>query len=212
MENLEKMNCNACETSKDKLFNIIIYLVIIIINYENINRFLKSFEKKKEKKEEKKWDVWTEETKHEEKDPNKWYIIPGDTAARYKGEWKNGLANGRGIKEIYGSTDTNHSVMEGNFVDGYIDGFGTQTYDITRDEELFAPYYEGEFKSGYQHGKGKYYYGTGCYREGTLIHGKFEGKGIYYCKNRNQTWIGEYVDDVRNLDNGEWHDGEITMK
>jgi hypothetical protein len=198
------MNCNACEISKHKLFNIIIYLVVFIINYESIKRYLNSFEKKKEKK----WNVWTEETKHEDKDPIKWYIIPGNITCRYKGEWKNGLANGRGIKEIYGTTDNDHSIMKGNFVDGYIDGYGTQTYDITKDEELFEPYYEGEFKSGYQHGKGIYYYGTGCYREGTLINGKFEGKGIYYCKKRNQTWVGNYVDDVRDLDSGEWRDGE----
>ena len=209
--NSNNSNNNTCEAStrlfRVKLYNIIVYLILIIINYKSINRYLnKLFNTKKAKD----WDIWTEETRYDEKDNNIWYIIPGRTACRYKGEWKNGLANGKGVKEYYGSSESDHSIVEGNFVDGYIDGFGRQTYDKSRDEEIIAPYYEGEFKDGVQHGNGAYYYGNGCYRKGNLVEGKFEGKGIYYCSIKNQTWVGDYVNDKR--ENGTWNDGELTLE
>jgi hypothetical protein len=200
---------------------MMVYLCIYVINYKRINAYFnkkeekveeKVEEDKKEEEKEKDWDVWTKETKHKEKDVNKWYIIPGRNACRYKGEWLNGFANGKGIKEIYGSTDNNHSIIECNFVNGYVNGYGKQTYDITADHEHFAPYYEGEFKNGYQHGNGTYYYGNGCYRKGNLVEGKFEGNGIYYDSYIKRTWVGTYVDDKRDLDNGVWYDGEQKME
>jgi hypothetical protein len=45
-----------------------------------------------------------------------------------------------------------------------------------------------------------------------LVKGKFEGKGIYYNSYKKETWVGNYVDDVRDLDNGVWYDGEIKME
>lgn len=201
-----------------KFIYIMIYLCIYAINYKRVNEYFnKKMEEKVEdededEKDKKDWDVWTKETRYLEKDVNKWYIILGSVVARYKGEWANGVANGKGVKEYLGSTGCSHSVLECNFVDGCANGYGTQTYDITADHERFAPYYEGEFKNGQQHGNGTYYYGDGCYRKGNLVKGKFEGKGIYYDSYKKRTWIGNYVDDVRDLDNGVWYDGEIKME
>ena len=202
------MNINVCEASSDKLVNAIVYLAILIIIYKSICKLLQMFSVKKEKD----WDVWTEETKHEEKDINKWYYIIGDSVNRYKGEWSNGLANGKGVREYFGSPGVSHSIIECNFVDGSANGYGKQTFDITQDDERFAPYYEGEFKNGKHHGNGTYYYGNGCYRKGNLIEHKFEGKGIYYDSFKNRTWVGTYVDDVRDLDNGFWIKGKVSLE
>ena len=203
------MNINVCEASSNKLVNAIVYLAILIIIYKSICKLLQMFSMKKEKD----WDIWTEETKHEEKDINKWYYIIGVSVCRYKGEWSNGLANGKGVREYFGSSDTiSHSIIECNFVDGSANGYGKQTFDITQDDERFAPYYEGEFKNGKHHGNGTYYYGNGCYRKGNLIEHKFEGKGIYYDSFKNRTWVGTYVDDVRDLDNGVWIKGKVSLE
>ena len=199
-----------------KFIYMMTYICIYAINYKRINDF---FNKKEETVEEdndeedkKDWDVWTKETRYLEKDVNKWYIILGSELARYKGDWADGVANGKGIKEYLGSTGNSHSIIEGNFVNGSANGYGTQTFDITADHERFAPYYEGEFKNGKQHGKGTYHYGNGCYRKGNLVKGNFEGKGIYYDSYKNRTWVGTYVDDIRDLDNGVWYNGELTLE
>jgi hypothetical protein len=192
-----------------KFIYMMIYLCIYVINYKRINAY---FNKKEEKVEEKDWDIWTEETKHEKKDVNKWYYVLGDLVYRYKGEWANGWVDGKGTKEIYGSPGVSHSILECNFVDGLANGYGKQTFDITEDHEHFAPYYEGEFKNGYQNGNGTYHYGDGCYRKGNLVEGKFEGKGIYYDSYKKRTWVGIYVDDKRDLDNGLWIKGELTTE
>lgn len=199
---------NVCEPSSNKLANAIVYLAIVIVIYKSICKLLQMFTAKKEKN----WDVWTEETKHEKKDINKWYYVLGDLVYRYKGEWANGWVDGKGTKEIYGSPGVSHSILECNFVDGLANGYGKQTFDITQDNERFAPYYEGEFKNGKQHGNGTYYYGDGCYRKGNLIEHKFEGKGIYYDSYKKKTWVGTYVDDVRDLNNGVWIKGEVSLE
>ena len=214
MEFINIQNCKVSNNDIDvfrKLIYIVLYLCIYTINYERVNAY---FNKKEEKVEEKDWDVWTEETKHEEKDVNKWYyVLGGVSVCRYKGEWVNGLANGKGVREYFGSSDTiSHSIIECNFVDGSANGYGKQTFDITADHERFKPYYEGDFKNGKHHGNGTYHYGNGCYRKGNLIEHKFEGKGIYYDSYKKKTWVGTYVDDVRDLNNGVWIKGEVSLE
>ena len=215
-----KSQIYMCE-SNSQLFNekylisIIVFLVTCIIYYKNIENFINSSVKKEEKVEEKEkdWDIWTEETRYKEKDVNKWYYyVLGDLVYRYKGEWANGLANGKGVKEYFGSSDNSHSILKCNFVDGWANGYGTQTYDITADHERFAPYYEGEFKNGNQHGNGTYYYGDGCYRKGNLVKNKFEGNGIYYDSYKKRTWVGTYIDDIRDIDNGVWIKGKVSLE
>jgi hypothetical protein len=135
-----------------------------------------------------------------ENDVNTWYKFD-DGKGRYKGEWKNGLPNGKGIKHFY-KTD---SYIEGNFVDGFSEGFGKQTFEQTW--EKTQPYYEGEFKRNNYDGKGAYYYGDGDYYKGMWKHNKYHGQGAAYSKRLDKTWVGEYCNDEKI--EGNWVRGEI---
>lgn len=136
----------------------------------------------------------------EEKYVNTWHASE-DGLARYKGEWKNGLPNGKGIKHFY-KTD---SYIDGNFVDGFAEGFCKQTFEQTW--ERTQPYYEGEFKRNTYNGKGEYHYGDGDYYKGMWKDGKYNGQGAAYSKRLDRTWVGEYKNDEK-VD-GNWVRGEI---
>jgi len=135
-----------------------------------------------------------------EKDVNTWYKFE-DGKGRYKGEWKNGLPNGRGTKHSY----KDDSYIYGNFVDGYTEGYGKQTFEQTW--EKTQPYYEGEFKRNNYHGKGEYHYGDGDYYKGDWKDSKYNGQGAAYSKRLDKTWVGEYENDVKG--EGNWVKGEI---
>ena len=135
-----------------------------------------------------------------ENDVNTWYTIE-DGLSRYKGEWKNGLPNGKGIKHFY-KTD---SYIYGNFVDGFAEGYCKQTFEQTW--EKMEPYYEGEFKRNNYQGKGEYHYGDGDYYKGDWKEGKYYGQGAAYSKRLDRTWVGEYCNDEKV--EGNWVKGEI---
>jgi len=129
-----------------------------------------------------------------ENDVNTWYIT---NKGKYKGEWKNGLPNGKGIYEF---TATN-SIIECNFVDGIAYGFGRQIFEKAWDEKT-VPYYEGEFKKNHYDGKGEYHYGDGRYYKGEFKDSKYHGQGAEYSHIMRKTWVGEYYND--NKMKGEW--------
>ena len=135
-----------------------------------------------------------------ENDINTWYKF-ADGKGRYKGEWKNGLPNGKGIKHAY----KDDSYIYGNFVDGYTEGYGKQTFEQTW--EKTQPYYEGEFKRNHFHGKGEYHYGDGDYYKGDWKDSKYNGQGAAYSKRLDRTWVGEYKNDEKV--NGDYVKGEI---
>jgi hypothetical protein len=135
-----------------------------------------------------------------ENDTNTWYKFE-DGKGRYKGEWKNGLPNGKGTKHSY-KDDT---YIYGNFVDGFAEGFGKQTFEQTW--EKTQPYYEGEFKRNNWNGKGEYHYGDGDYYKGDWKDSKYHGQGAAYSKYLDKTWVGEYCNDVKV--EGNWVRGEI---
>jgi hypothetical protein len=134
-----------------------------------------------------------------EKDVTVWYKFE-DGKGRYKGEWKNGLPNGRGTKHCY----KDDSYIYGNFVDGYTEGYGKQTFEQTW--EKTQPYYEGEFKKN-NWVKGEYHYGDGDYYKGEWKDGKYNGQGAAYSKRLDKTWVGEYKNDEKV--EGNWVKGEI---
>jgi len=135
-----------------------------------------------------------------ENDVNTWYKF-ADGKGRYKGEWKNGLPNGKGIKHSY----KDDSYIYGNFVDGFADGHCKQTFEQTW--EKMEPYYEGEFNRNKWEGKGEYHYGDGDYYKGDWKDSKYHGQGAAYSKRLNKTWVGEYENDVKG--EGNWVKGEI---
>jgi len=136
----------------------------------------------------------------EKRDVNTWHTIE-DGKCRYKGEWKNGLPNGKGIKHFY-NTD---SYIDGNFVDGFAEGYGKHTFEQTW--EKTQPYYEGEIKRNQYQGKGTYYYGDGDYYKGMWKDGKYNGQGAAYSNRLDRTWVGEYKNDEKV--EGNWVRGEI---
>lgn len=145
----------------------------------------------------------------EENYTNIWYIS-SDRKWRYKGEWKHGMPNGRGTKEIFAGNHRNeygetcdedgnrvcHSIIECTFINGVVNGYGIQRYDQEIERgETSVPYYRGYFKNGEQHGMGEYHFGDGSYYKGAFKFSKFHGRGIYYNHNTNKTSIGEYIND-----------------
>ena len=135
-----------------------------------------------------------------EKDATMWYTIE-DKKGRYKGEWRNGLPNGNGIKHTY-KDDT---YIYGNFVDGNAEGHCKQTFEQTW--EKMEPYYEGEFKRNEYHGQGEYHYGDGNYYKGEWKDSKYHGYGAEYSKDKNKTWVGYFENDEKV--EGNWVKGEI---
>ena len=135
-----------------------------------------------------------------EKDATMWYSI-NDKKGRYKGEWRNGMPNGKGIKHIY----EDDYYIEGNFVDGLAEGRCKQTFEQTW--EKTQPYYEGEFKRNEYHGMGEYHYGDGGYYKGEWKDSKYNGQGAEYSSRRNKTWVGYFENDEKV--NGNWVKGEI---
>jgi hypothetical protein len=141
-------------------------------------------------------------------DATVWYTSE-DGKGRYKGELKNGLPNGKGIKHLYNVV----SYIDGNFVDGFAEGYGKQTFEHSWEgtfEQTWVkiqPYYEGEFKRNEFHGKGTYYYGNGNYYKGDWKDSKYNGQGAYYSKRLDKTWVGEFKNDEKV--EGNWVNGEI---
>ena len=186
---------------------IIICLFTFIINYNYTRRNKKRFQEEEEtvasssEAEEETVASSNEVIKVEEKrDINTWYTIE-DGKCRYKGEWKNGLPNGKGIKHFY----KNDSYVEGNFVDSFAEGYGKQLFEQTWEKSV--PYYEGEFKRNGWNGKGEYHYGDGDYYKGMWKDSKYHGQGAAYSQRLNRTWVGEYKNDEKI--EGNWVKGEI---
>jgi Uncharacterized protein conserved in bacteria len=193
-----------------------IYLYIYALNYKRINAYFnKKADVKHVEEQEEIRRILPEEpvasaneivavvlstAENLEKDATVWYTIE-DGKCRYKGEWKNGLPNGKGIKHFF-KTD---SYIDGNFVDGFAEGHGKQTFEQTWEKTV--PYYEGEFKRNNYQGKGEYHYGDGDYYKGMWKDGKYHGQGAAYSKRLNRTWVGEYENDVKG--EGNWVKGEI---
>jgi hypothetical protein len=139
-----------------------------------------------------------------QKDPNTWYNS-ADGLTRYKGEWKNGLPNGKGIKEFFGTASKDPSIIEGNFVDGFAHGHCVQRFERTW--EKTAPYYVGEFYKNNYHGFGEYHYGDYTSYKGEWRNGRSHGQGKEYSIILNKTWVGTFCNDKKGV--GKWVDGRL---
>jgi hypothetical protein len=85
----------------------------------------------------------------------------------YKGELKNGLANGKGLANF-----NDGSSYEGDFKDNFFHGQGTQTFadGIT---------HTGVYVNGLRHGIGTITWSDGSYYSGNWVSGNRTGKGTY---------------------------------
>ena len=201
---MNTINNEHCEMTNNyivifrKFIYMMIYVAIYAINYKRINAYFNNKDVKVE--EEKVEEEVLSNAEPLENDINTWHTIE-DGKCRYKGEWKNGLPNGKGIKHFY-KID---SYIDGNFVDGFAEGHGKQTFEQTWEKTV--PYYEGEFKRNHFHGKGEYHYGDGDYYKGDWKDSKYNGQGAAYSLRLDRTWIGEYNNDVKG--EGNYVKGEI---
>ena len=212
-------NNNDIVISRRAIVNLV-YIVICAIITTIFNKWINEYLKKKvgvetvEEQEERRRILQEEDEVEEleeddevvvanevvEKDATIWYPIE-DKKGRYKGEWRNGMPNGEGIKHIY-KDDT---YIYGNFVDGHAEGHCKQTFEQTW--EKTQPYYEGNFKRNEYHGKGEYHYGDGGYYKGEWKDSKYNGYGAEYSNRRNKTWVGYFENDEKV--EGNWVKGEI---
>lgn len=98
----------------------------------------------------------------------------------YIGNWLDGKKDGLGIY-----TWKNGYIYIGDFVDSKMDGNGSCFN--SKGELVF----DGEWKLGQIHGKGKYVWNKNKWYEGEFFNGMKHGKGIFYLNNEpvyNGTW------------------------
>jgi hypothetical protein len=203
-------NINNAKMKVHTFIFLIISYFIYVFNYRRWSAYIDGLVKKYNTKE---FSENENNVKEDDAilDTNLWYDLPNDNddkysrVRRYKGEWKNGEPNGNGIMKFIHNDKNLSSTLECTFVDGRANGYGRQIFERTY--EKMVPYYEGEIKNNFQHGKGEYYYGNGSYYKGEFVDGKFQGQGIEYCHIKHQTFVGEFYNDGQLK--GEWKYGRV---
>ena len=85
----------------------------------------------------------------------------------YSGEWRRGVMHGHGVLVVGDST------IEGEFLDGEVDGVGVRTW---REGNVAVKQYRGEFRRGEMWGRGEMATATDRY-VGDFVANRFEGAG-----------------------------------
>lgn len=85
----------------------------------------------------------------------------------YSGEWRRGVMHGHGVLVVGDST------IEGEFLDGEVDGVGVRTW---REGGVAVKQYRGEFRRGEMWGRGEMATATDRY-VGDFVANRFEGRG-----------------------------------
>ena len=113
------------------------------------------------------------------------WFVDGKPDQRYEGEFRAGLANGRGVLLF-----TNGARYEGEFKDGRFNGHGVYAgADRGR--------YIGDYRDGKAHGRGVFSWPTGARYEGEFRNGKQNGHGIF-TSAEGHCYEGEYRDNKPN--------------
>lgn len=155
------------------------------------------------------------------------------SGARYVGNFKNGLINGKGtlyfsngnkysgdFKNQYRDGDgvlnyANGDVYKGQFRRGKLEGKGTLHY-INGDK------YQGDWFNNLSHGNGIYTYNDGNRYEGNFVNGKMEGDGTMYYTD-GTTYVGSWKNSKKNgygtltqsdgrKWEGEWTNGSLATQ
>ena len=125
--------------------------------------------------------------------------IPSNTV--YEGDWKNNLADGRGIL-----CSANGDVYEGDFKAHKKDGIGILRFANG------GGIYEGEFKDNKSNGRGILRLANGDVYEGDFKDDKLDGIGILRFANgdvyESEFKDGKPIDDIE----GEHEDGKVNRK
>lgn len=110
----------------------------------------------------------------------------GDT---YEGQFKNGLASGKGTYTSIGLTDTDPEAYKytGNFEAGIFEGNGNLSFKN-------GSQYVGHFHLGYYHGSGKRKFSNGVNCEGEYKNHQLNGKGT--CTFSSYTYSGLFKGDL----------------
>ena len=153
------------------------------------------------------------------------------SGARYEGNFKNGLINGKGtlyfsngnkyvgdFKNQYREGNgflkySNGDEYKGQFKKGKLEGKGTLHY-------VSGDVYQGEWFNNLSHGQGTYTYNDGNKYEGTFVNGKMEGFGTMFYTD-GTTYVGEWKNSKKNGTgtltkadgkkwDGEWSDGKFV--
>lgn len=108
------------------------------------------------------------------------------TTSVYEGEFKDGLAHGKG-KEIW----DNGTVYEGAYVNGLKEGKGIYTWSSGNT-------YNGEYKNNLREGKGIFTWKeSGDKYEGEYLKGKRHGKGTYFWNSNGNSYTGDWKKNER---------------
>ena len=127
----------------------------------------------------------------------------------YYGEIKNNLPNGKGSIMFAGINGDWESEYDGSWKNGLFDGYGVLTYSGYN--------YQGEWKEGKKHGKGKLKMPSGCIFDGDWIEGLLHGQGTY--TSNYDSYEGGWKRGVyhghgikkedTNIEEGEFRDGKF---
>lgn len=141
-------------------------------------------------------------------------IFDNELTVKYEGEFKKGKYHGNGTSYT-GSIESGGTQIISDWNYARMTGESNQEYDYLFEKANGGDYiypisvaskeYEGEFKEGEYHGKGKRYMGSDENKqpilvyEGTFENGKYSGKGkSYYFINGQLEYEGQFK-------NGEYH-------
>ena len=89
----------------------------------------------------------------------------------YRGLWKNGKKNGKGIYV------KDNKIIHGTWTDDILNKNVTTLFSDSNDK------YIGDMSEWLFHGKGQYYFSNGEKYMGDFKEGLFHGKGTYYCED-----------------------------
>ncbi len=104
--------------------------------------------------------------------------------SRAEGNWVNDSLNGQA--RLYYKDGT--LIYSGNVIAGVENGLGTSFFE--------GGTYVGEHKDGMPNGNGKMMYDDGEYYEGFVVDGVSNGPGKLYLSSTNETFIGNFQDDL----------------